>query len=109
MKKIKNILKNKYVIMLLFFVIILIMHMFYNFSNDDVNYFNSILDNKDIMDFVIERYNNWSSRVIIESLLVIVSRNIYLWRVLDSLVIVLLVYSINKLFYKKIVKYKYCR
>lgn len=101
MKKIKNILKNKYVIMLLFFVIILIMHMFYNFSNDDVNYFNSILDNKNIIDFVIERYNNWSSRVIIESLLVIVSRNIYLWRVLDSLVIVLLVYSINKLFYKK--------
>ena len=101
MKKIKNILKNKYVIMLLFFVIISIMHMFYNFSNDDVNYFNSILDNKNIMDFVIERYNNWSSRVIIESLLVVVSRNIYLWRVLDSLVIVLLVYSINKLFYKK--------
>ena len=53
MKKIKNILKNKYVIMLLFFVIILIMHMFYNFSNDDVNYFNSILDNKNIIDFVI--------------------------------------------------------
>lgn len=55
MKKIKNILKNKYVIMLLFFVIILIMHMFYNFSNDDVNYFNSILDNKNIIDFVIEK------------------------------------------------------
>lgn len=101
MEKIKNILKNKYVIMLLFFLVILIMHMFYNFSSDDVNYFNSVLDNKNIIDFVIERYNNWSSRIIIESLLVIVSRNIYLWRILDSLVIVLLVYSINKLFYKK--------
>lgn len=69
-----------------------------NFSNDDVNYFSSILNNMSIIDFVVHRYNAWSSRVIIEGLLSIVSRNVFIWRVLDSLVIVLLVFSIDKLF-----------
>lgn len=87
---------------LLFFLIILIIHHFFNFMNDDITFFSKALDNSSLFTFISGRYNTWSSRIIIESFLVIISRNIYVWRILNSLVIVLLVYSIEELFcYKK--------
>ena len=87
--------------MIVFLTIIFCMHFFFFFSGDDISYFSSILDNYSLKDFLITRYNTWSSRVIIESILVVVSRNIYLWRILDVCMIVLLVYSVNKIFFKE--------
>lgn len=93
-----KVFKNKKFILFIFFLIILFLHQFMNFSNDDVSYFSSVLNNMSIIDFIVYRYNAWSSRIIIEVFLAVVSRNIFLWRVLDSLVIVLLIFSIDKLF-----------
>lgn len=98
--KIKNKINNNY-LYLLFFLGVFIIHLFFNFSNDDINYFNTILDKMSLFKFISMRYNTWTSRIIIEAVLVFVSRYIYLWRFLNSLVILLLVYSINKLCFKK--------
>lgn len=98
----RKIFKNKKVVLLIFFLLVLLVHQFMNFSNDDVNYFSSVLDKMSIFEFIGHRYNSWSSRVLIEALLSVLSRNVFLWRVLDSLVIVLLVFSINKLFSKSL-------
>ncbi|MBR3161671.1 MAG: hypothetical protein IKF19_02965 [Bacilli bacterium] len=99
-KKIKNRINNKY-LYLLFFMGVFILHLFFKFSRDDIDYFNSILDKMSIINFINMRYNTWTSRIIIESVLVIVSRYIYLWRLINSFIITLLVYSINILCFKK--------
>ena len=100
--KLKNKLNsNINYLYILFFIGVFILHLFFRFSNDDINYFNTILDKMSLNKFIIMRYNTWTSRIIIESVLVVISRYIYLWRIIDSLMMVLLFYSINKLCFKK--------
>ena len=100
--KLKNKLNNNIsYLYILFFIGVFILHLFFYFSNDDINYFNTILNDMSLGKYIVMRYNTWTSRIIIESVLVIVSRYVYLWRLIDSLVIVLLIYSINKLCFKK--------
>ncbi len=95
MKKIK-----KQYIYVAFLALMLIVHSFIGFFGDDL-WFMTKLDENKMLDFLVFRYQNWSSRLFTEALLVIVTRNIYLWRILDSLVCLLCVYSINKLFFKE--------
>ena len=101
MKTLNQLRKNKYFIMIVFLTIIFGMHFFFQFSGDDTAYFSSVLDSYTLKDFLISRYSGWSSRLIIEAILVLVSRNIYLWRILDTCVIGLLVYSLNKIFFRE--------
>lgn len=101
MKSLNQLRKNKYFIMIVFLTIIFGMHFFFEFSGDDTAYFSSVLDSYTLKDFLISRYSGWSSRLIIETVLVLVSRNIYLWRILDTCVIGLLVYSLNKIFFRE--------
>lgn len=78
----------------------LIVHSFMEFAVDDV-WFAIYLDNYTMLDFLAYRYQHWSSRLFTEAILVIITRNIHLWRILDSLVFLLCVYSINRLFFKE--------
>lgn len=94
-----KIIKNKYFYLITFFIITLIIHQFFNLMNDDLTFFSKILDKKSILAFTKERYLTWSSRVLIESILIIVSRNVIIWRITNSLVITLLIYSIEKIFF----------
>lgn len=55
-----------------------------------------------IPDFIAERYQNWSSRVIIELVLCLVLKTSkYLWILIQSLMMVLVCYSLSKLFVKE--------
>lgn len=94
----KKIVGNKYLCLVIFFVIIFLIHQFYDFMNDDI-FFGNILNNYSFSGYLNERYNIWTSRIIIEGVLITVSRNILLWRVLDSLIIILFIYSIEKIFF----------
>lgn len=87
--------------LVILFVLMLVMHFLMNFSNDDINFFSSILDRMSWGEFLKWRYWSWTSRVVIEGVLVVLSRHLYLWRVLDSLIMVLLVYSLNRLLFLK--------
>lgn len=75
-----------------FFFLFLFLHHFMNYSGDDI-WFKKELTNKSILEFLQFRYNNWSSRLLIETVLVITVRNsIHIWRFLDSLLYTLTVY-----------------
>lgn len=99
--KLLKLTKNKYIYLLMFFLGVLFIHQFFEFSNDDITFFKKILDNYNLFEYLKERYNNWTSRILIESVLVNISRNIHLWRLCNSLVICLLIYTIEKLFVGK--------
>lgn len=84
------------------FIILLYLHSFMNFANDDVTYFANQFDQFNWLNFLEMRYKVWISRIIIESFLIFISRNIFLWRILDSFIFCLLIYSICSLLFKKI-------
>ena len=56
-----------------------------------------------IISIVINRYFTWTSRVIIESIMLFVLKNFngILWNIINALIIILLYYSLNKIFNKK--------
>ena len=99
MKKKTEILKNNFGYFILIFLIILSIHQLFNFMNDDITFFSKVLNEQGIPAFIKVRYTTWTSRIIIETMLIIISRNIYIWRITNSLVITLLIYTINKIFF----------
>lgn len=96
-KKILKVVSSTKFYFVMFFLVILFIHQFFDFFNDDI-FFRNVLDNYTFYEYLKFRYNNWTSRILIESILIILSRNIYLWRFLNSLIVCLLVYSIEKVF-----------
>ena len=99
---VKNENRNILKLYFLLFVIVFIIHFFFHFSNDDVTYFSHVLDTMSLGEFIKLRYSTWTSRLLIEGLLVFISRNIYLWRFLDSIVFVLFIWCVQKLCFKNI-------
>lgn len=99
---VKNENRNILKLYFLLFGIVFIIHFFFHFSNDDVTYFSHVLDTMSLGEFIKLRYSTWTSRLLIEGLLVFISRNIYLWRILDSLVFVLFIWCVQKLCFKNI-------
>ncbi|MEN2777339.1 DUF6056 family protein [Acetivibrio clariflavus] len=84
--------------------IILALGMFlFHFSIDlgwgDDSYYITMLNknNLNILPFIVNRYYNWSSRLIIESFLIILVHFEWLWRILDTAIMVLIAVSISKL------------
>lgn len=83
----------------IFFVVSLILlHMSIRiYAGDEVNVFSHALDEQSIKEFIKFRYTKWTSRVIIEIILVYVSKNIYLWKICNILMYMLWSYSIYKI------------
>ena len=66
--------------------------------NDDAVYVNC-LQNQTLFSFLQERYATWSSRVIIEAVMLpLVMANSWIWRILNILVVLLLVWNTADLF-----------
>lgn len=79
------------------FAVALYVHLLWEPFGDDT-WFATILDNRTIGEYYLWRYQTWSSRLIVESVLIFMCRsNIILWRILNSAIIVLLVYSLVEL------------
>ena len=88
------------------FIAIFFLHFFMNFCGDDL-WFSKQLSNFSLMDYVINRYHTWSSRGVIEGLLVVLAKyNIFIWRIFDSFLYTLsaylVVYLVDKNKTKKI-------
>ena len=97
----KKILNNKILSMSLIFLLLLSIHAVFKVNfNDDVWFKNIIgTEYKNIFEYIPIRYNTWSSRLVIESILIylLACPNI-IWCVMDSLIIMLIIYSIDYLF-----------
>lgn len=78
-----KIIKNQYLPFLLLTVALVITHMFMSLNyNDDADYA-LILDRMGVIPFLIDRYKAWSSRTLIELVMVYVVRIPWLWKLMD--------------------------
>lgn len=82
-------------------LMMLILHNYLNYNYGDDLWFKTILidQNFSIFDYINWRYHTWSSRLIIETLMIgVLNLNVWVWRSLDISIIALLCYSISKIF-----------
>lgn len=104
MDKIKKICKSVYLPFIVFAIILICTHIRLQKVADDI-WFADILKNQGILEYTINRYNTWTSRTIIESILVSLANtnvSFIIWKVLNILMFELLAYSTYKLFIKDI-------
>lgn len=93
--RITEFIKNNYPIVV-FFLLMLALHMIMGFLGDDVKYA-KVLANHSLLDYMGIRYYNWSSRIIIESFLVILAKqNLLVWKILDTILYTLGAYLVIK-------------
>lgn len=88
---------KKYYPYLIFFMLILFLHLFMGFYADDV-YFSKVLSKWSLLDFLKWRYFNWTSRIIQDAAMVLLSRqNLIIWKLLDSIIYTIGIYYLIKL------------
>lgn len=98
MNVINKIIKNKYTPYILLLAVMLFFHLRITMSKDDL-VFSTVLTDNNLFNWLILRYNTWSSRLFIEFILAIVCRlPIIIWELLDCLLYVLLAYNLSCLF-----------
>ena len=86
---------------LILFLLLLIAHFSINLEWGDDGVFAQFLTDGNIINFAAQRYETWSSRIIIEIILSFMAKNLILWRIMDSVVIVFSAFCISKLFTKE--------
>lgn len=98
-EKLKEILKKEKIPFLIFIVLIILLHIFIQKENDDL-YFSTVCENVGLFDYLSQRYNTWTSRIIIEGILVTFCSflPIEIWKIANIGMFILLIYSISKLF-----------
>lgn len=106
---------GKHVPMLAFFLIIVTYHFMANINyGDDITFFSKVLANtqnyiSDTIIFSVDRYYSWSGRTIIEIFIIYLSHwPTIVWRLLDSLVWLLLFLSLCSLLDIRNNKMKWC-
>ena len=107
MNSLKNIIRKHqkeipYFIM--FFCIMIIIHLcIREYSGDTPAYFSKLLNKYTFKGAMSMRYRTWTSRIIIETPLLLISHNLHLfiWAVVDFLMVVLLLFSLMKLTHYK--------
>lgn len=88
---------KKYSPLIIFVGLMLLLHLIMGFNGDDIKYA-KILNNQTLIDYVSFRYYNWSSRLIIDSVLAVLARqNMIIWKILDIIIYTFGVYYIIKL------------
>ena len=104
MEKLKRFCKSIYIPFIVLALMLIVIHIPISKIGDDI-WFEDILNNQGIMEFSVSRYNNWTSRSIIEMVLVIFSSShvsLYFWKIIYILMFELLAYSTFKIFIKDI-------
>ena len=81
---------------IVFFVLLLLLHIFMVCRGDDID-FQNYLKHKPFFDFLIYRYSTWSSRFIIEACLTFITKSMALWAILDTLLTTVGMYYLIKL------------
>ena len=91
---------RKYLPFILFSIVVFFVHLTVQFDGDDL-YFGAFLNNNNIFDWLVFRYNNWTSRLFIEFFLSLISNMPILWIILDTFILTLGVIIIYKLLPEK--------
>ncbi|MBQ7505880.1 MAG: hypothetical protein IJT05_01000 [Lachnospiraceae bacterium] len=85
-----------YIPILVLFVVILVFHLFLweHPDLDTARFFARVLKKRTLLEFLLKRYDSWSSRLVIEGFLVLLAKKLFLWKLLDSLLFPLLAASL---------------
>lgn len=68
---------------------------------DDVNLFQGVLDNQTVFEYLRSRYQTWSSRIVIEAVLVQMVKYQFIWKVFDTLIAVMCAWLLSWLIDKE--------
>lgn len=91
--------QKKYGILAGMFLILLLAHVLIRADFGDDLAYQNILANQSLSSFLRERYYTWSSRVLIEAvMLLFVTGNVWLWKIADSLMVLLFLWAVSELF-----------
>ncbi len=106
MTKIKRILKKSnpaslVVTCMLMFALFFIAHINLDYYGDDY-VFRDLLEENGFIKTLSIRWKTWTSRLIIESVLLLVTQNIWIWKIINSFMLLLLVIAISKLLFVNI-------
>ena len=83
---------------LILFLVIFFLHILAKEGQQDDSWFATALEGTNLGGFLLYRYKRWSSRVLIEGLLVLLTGcSFWVWRILDSLIMCLGIYSMVEL------------
>ena len=96
-KKISNIYRWDYFPFIIYAGILLLGRLLIPLDFGDDIYFSNVLNDQNIIAYLISRYNNWTSRIFIEAVLVVVAKYSIIWRILDVGIMILISVSISKL------------
>lgn len=91
--------RKKWGILAGMFLILLLAHALIRADFGDDLAYKNILANQSMFEFLRERYHTWSSRVLIEAvMLLFVTGNVWWWKIADSLMILLFLWVVSELF-----------
>lgn len=93
-----NVVKSNYFPFLVLFLLLIVFHSTMHLSFGDDLFFSKVLDENNLFDYLISRYQTWSSRLINEFFLITIGRYPILWGFLDSVIITFGAYIISYLF-----------
>ena len=101
-RKIKKIYKSDKFPIYIFLFILAIIHINIKLEGDDI-WFSTCCQNTTFFDYMVNRYQTWSSRIIIEICFVMFCEflPLYIWKILNIGMFYLLAYSISELFIEK--------
>lgn len=80
----------------LMFALFFIAHINLDYYGDDY-VFRDLLMGNGLIETLSIRWETWTSRLIIESILLLVTQNIWIWKILNSIILVILVHAISRL------------
>lgn len=100
---IKKMTSREYLPLWIFAAVQIVYHMMMREpeGSDALRYFRCQLDAFSLKDYLHIRYETWTSRLLIEGVLVFVARNVTLWKVLDWVIWVFLAWAFVGLFPKE--------
>lgn len=98
-EKVKKVYQSDLFPMFLFLALMLCIEMFMTKEGDDI-FFSSACNNKGLINYLLERYHTWTSRIVIEAILVTFSNFLpmVIWKIANLGMYALLIYSMQKLF-----------
>lgn len=99
----KRITQKEYLPLLIFAVIQIVYHILMREpeGSDAMWFFRNQLDAYSLKDYLTMRYDTWASRIFIEAVLVYISRNVLLWKIIDWAFWVFLAWALITLFPKE--------
>lgn len=96
-EKVYKVIKNPYMLFLFLTVVLILTHLFMSLNyNDDADYA-LVLEGGGVIPFLVDRYKTWSSRTLIELVMVYVVQIPWLWKALDIGMYLLIAFSISYL------------